>query len=186
MAALDLSDVGYATNADHGAGCNVHPPAKQFCGERLANSALAVRYGRPVLWRSPSYKSALARITTDARGTSTVTVTVNLQDVSPSGLTTDVHPYNYVDGLDCQQYIYRTDVQCAWASIRIESRFSQYTLNATVTVGEGVSTLVLQAVAGDQVTRVTASTYGWGAIPLLNAYDKGTWLPVLPWSRPLL
>ena len=29
LAALALPNVGYATNADHGAGCNIHPPGKQ-------------------------------------------------------------------------------------------------------------------------------------------------------------
>ena len=25
-----LENIGYATNADHGAGCNIHPPPKQY------------------------------------------------------------------------------------------------------------------------------------------------------------
>jgi hypothetical protein len=29
MEALKLQKVGYGTNADHGAGCNIHPPPKQ-------------------------------------------------------------------------------------------------------------------------------------------------------------
>ena len=39
MEALRLPMVGYATNADHGAGCNIHPPPKQYCGARLGNPA---------------------------------------------------------------------------------------------------------------------------------------------------
>ena len=58
MAALALEKVAYATNADHGAGCNIHPPAKQFCGERLGNSALALVYGRDISWKSPTFASA--------------------------------------------------------------------------------------------------------------------------------
>ena len=50
MAAVALPNVGYATNADHGAGCNIHPPAKKFSGVRLGNSALALAYGKPVAW----------------------------------------------------------------------------------------------------------------------------------------
>ena len=26
-----------------------------------------------------------------------------------------------------------------------------------------------------------ASRYGWGAVPMMSLYDKGTDLPVLPW-----
>merc|ERR1740117_782891 len=36
MAALALPNVGYATNADHGFGCSIHPAAKQYCSVRLA------------------------------------------------------------------------------------------------------------------------------------------------------
>ena len=28
--ALKLPNVGYSTNADHGAGCNIHPPPKEL------------------------------------------------------------------------------------------------------------------------------------------------------------
>lgn len=38
MKALELPSVGYATNADHGLGCNIHPAAKQcvsLCTEVL-------------------------------------------------------------------------------------------------------------------------------------------------------
>ena len=30
---------------------------------------------------------------------------------------------------------------------------------------------------------VGGTSYGWGAIPLLSVYDKGTGLPVLPWHE---
>ena len=51
MAAATLPTVGWATNADKGDGCNIHPPAKQFCAHRLAAASLALRYSTP---RSPS------------------------------------------------------------------------------------------------------------------------------------
>merc|ERR1719293_625046 len=60
MSALELPKVGYATNADHGAGCNIHPPPKQYCAQRLAKSAMALEYGSQVAWRSPSFKSQVA------------------------------------------------------------------------------------------------------------------------------
>ena len=38
----------YATNADHGMGCNIHPAAKQYVSKRLATSALALHYKQQV------------------------------------------------------------------------------------------------------------------------------------------
>jgi len=40
MSALSLPNVGYATNADHGAGCNLHPSTKQYCAKRLPSALL--------------------------------------------------------------------------------------------------------------------------------------------------
>ena len=45
MAAAALPHVGWATNADVGYGCNIHPPTKQIIGARLGDSALAVAHG---------------------------------------------------------------------------------------------------------------------------------------------
>ena len=45
MAALRLRQVGYATAADHGDGCDIHPRNKKPVGVRLGNSALALVYG---------------------------------------------------------------------------------------------------------------------------------------------
>merc|ERR1719240_217710 len=60
MAAMALPNIGYATNADHGAGCNIHPPSKQYCAQRLAKSALALQYGKAIAWKSPSFASSVA------------------------------------------------------------------------------------------------------------------------------
>lgn len=169
MQALKLPKIGYATNADHGAGCNIHPPSKQFCGKRLGNSALAIQYGKQKQWRSPSYKFASATV---KDGIATVSVT--LADVGESGLTTDVYPANYVPKLICAN-----NTNCAWASIELASGDS---LNATVTASG--SALLLQA-AVPKGAVITASSYGWGPIPLMSAYDVVTQLPVLPWKRNL-
>ena len=83
MAALTLPKVGYATNADHGAGCNIHPPPKQYCATRLANSALALQYNKPTAWKSPSFASQ--KCNSPAVGS----VTVTLQDVGGNGLRDD-------------------------------------------------------------------------------------------------
>ena len=75
MAALSPSSrkIGYATNADHGAGCNVHPPDKQYCGARLGDSALALQYGQDdVAWKSPSYYSKATATTAQAAAATTV------------------------------------------------------------------------------------------------------------------
>jgi hypothetical protein len=167
MQALKLPKVGYATNADHGAGCNIHPPSKQFCGKRLGDSALSIHYGKQKQWRSPSYQSATAAVEDGV-----ATVSVALADVGKSGLTTDVYPANYVPKLQCVN-----NTNCAWASIELASGDS---LNATVTASG--KDLLLQAAAPKDAV-IIASSYGWGPIPLMNAYDVVTQLPVLPWKR---
>ena len=119
MAAAKLHNVGWVTNADLGAGCNVHPPRKATVGARLANAALGLIYSNDssaaapkAPWRSPSYKRMVATTaTTLAEGTSravptaaaaaaavvtVVAVTVQLNDPAPLKL---VYPPNYA-GLD--------------------------------------------------------------------------------------
>ena len=100
LSALTLPNVGYATNADHGDGCNIHPPAKQWVGTRLANTALALQYGKSVVWKSPSFASASGGVVTRHAGAaagaaSVVSVTVDLDNVGSRGLTTDVYPWNW-------------------------------------------------------------------------------------------
>merc|ERR1712166_90588 len=73
----------YATNADYGAGGNIHPPYKQHAGARLANAALAEVYGQPVNWRSPTYMSA---VVTGFDPLIEADVTIWLRDVTPAGL----------------------------------------------------------------------------------------------------
>lgn len=180
MAALQLPKVGYATNADHGAGCNIHPPPKQYCGIRLGNSALALHYNQKIAWQSPSYMSASVAIST-----TTVTVTVSLADVSNLGLTTDIYPFNYIPGLNCTTLDTTTPGTCAWAAIEFGG---MGWVNASVTVSGGQK-LLLEAAAPSTIdmaaVSVVATAYAWGPIPLMNAYDKGTKLPVLPWNRTL-
>ena len=54
--------VAWATNADHGYGCDIHPRAKQAIGKRLARGALAVRYKLDESWLSPTYGLSLIHI----------------------------------------------------------------------------------------------------------------------------
>jgi len=173
MTALKLSNVGYAVNADHGAGCNIHPPPKQFCGERLGNSALALQYGKKINWKSPSYVSAIESVAS----ANAVQAIVTLADVGISGLTTDIYPANYVPGMNCTALDEKTPGTCAWGAIEISGTGW---VNASV-VAQG-QTLLLQA---SGTGKVLATAYGWGPIPLMTAYDKSTMLPVLPWNNTL-
>ena len=59
-AAVTKQGAAYAVNSDHGAGCDIHPPPKQFCGRRLGDSALAMVYNQKISWQSPSYKAVKA------------------------------------------------------------------------------------------------------------------------------
>lgn len=188
LQSLKLPNVGYATNADHGAGCYIHPPAKQFCGKRLADSALALTYKKSLPWRSPSYLSSSASIAGDL-----VAVEVTLADVGEQGLTIDVYPANYAtlpegkihyDPPDCTQLNSVTPGTCAWAAIHLANLGW---VNATVAPsagGDGL-TLSVKAEGVRNVDEILGNAYAWGPIPLMNAYDKGSALPVLPWNRSL-
>jgi len=186
LTALELPHVGLVTNADHGNGCNIHPPAKQFVGERLGNAALALVNGQPLLWRSPSYSSAQVRGGAQDR----VRVAVTIHDVGPEGLTTDVLPYNTLaypwqnqTALNCSDL--GLHGYCAWGAVEVDG-FGW--LNATVSADEAdAAILVLDAVlpiASLDVT-VTGTAYAFGSVPMMNAYDRASGLPVLPWNRSL-
>jgi len=201
MSALELPNVGYATNVDHGNGCNIHPGPKQYIGARLALSALSLNYGRSVSWKSPTYSSA--QQLNQQSGSNTVSLLVRLKDVSALGLET-VYPFNYVQPsggdnappsvVDCTAtYPVSPTVngsmatQCAWGSLSVEG---SGWLNATTTVQPGGQSILLTATLPNQATlphnavaRVAGSAYGWGPIPMLSVYDKSTKLPVLPWNE---
>lgn len=111
-----------------------------------------------------------------------VSVTIALQDVSERGLTTDVYPYNYahMSPEQCIERNVNNTLVCAWASLQFAS--SEW-VNATVGVDASGTALTLSAPARKGQTGVIATAYGWGPVPMLNAYDQGTNLPVLPWNR---
>jgi hypothetical protein len=184
--ALKLPDVGYATNADHGAGCNIHPPPKQYCATRLGNSALAIAYKQPIQWKSPTFKSATSTSVAHPTepNTAAVSVTVSLNDASVTGMDTNTYPFNYVNGVDCTALNAKTPNTCAWAAVMSNGKW----VNATATSSGAnlvlTADVALDTTAGETVSSSapTGSSYGWGAIPMMNAYDKGTGLPVLPWN----
>ena len=242
MAALALPHVGYATNADHGDGCAIHPAAKQYCSVRLARSALAMHYNRTAIaWKSPSYKSATLLSVVPladssggdsgnngggagaggAGGGSTVSVSVSLHDVSAAGLHA-IYPANYdppqigsnwshIPGAsgfghtDCSatfpatwpngtNYNASMELQCAWASIEVGGAWHNASANVgasgkemVLTAAVPASSVVAAAAAavGGVPLVATATSYGWGPIPMMNIYNKDSDLPVLAWNKPL-
>ena len=225
MSALDLlPNIGYATNADHGHGCDIHPPSKQHCGKRLGRSALALRYGHRIRWKSPSYDKS-RRLSSTARTTTTtltnahsngtaavqvsetemleVEVSVVLRDVSPEGLYLLDVPYNERDD-DADDGGFRFDCSahppgiCGYPSILLNDGGGWRTATLALPspspskdVPPGTVTLrasVAVRSRGDSGNRgdvaVLATSYGWGGVPMMTLYDRGTDLPVLPWKEP--
>ena len=189
MSAMRLDMVGYATNADHGAGCNIHPPPKQYVGVRLGNSALALIYKQPAhshTWKSPSFGAHRAVVASPATA-HTLSLVIDIDDVS-SELTADIYPWNYGRGstprFNCSANHMGVETNvCSWASL-LTSRGDW--LNASVSV-VGRATLQLTAAMSQSPVnsaglRVVGSSYGWGAVPMLSVYDRATMLPLLPWN----
>jgi hypothetical protein len=199
LAADSLPNIGWATNADRGDVCNIHPGAKQFCGRRLADSALALIHGHAAAWRSPRFSGA-KQLAGAAAAAGTIAVAVSLTDVGAAGLDADVYPWNMdplkhagenrsvtncTMGSAVNNVANQSANQCAWAGIEVEG---VGWLNATVTASADGGSLRLQAdlpqgAGAGAEPRVTGSAYGWGAIPMMNAYDRASGLPVLAWNR---
>ena len=76
-------------------------------------------------------------------------------------------------------------LRCAWAELQLADGVW---VNATIAiVASSPAALTLTAaaapLAGAGAGPPLASRYGWGAVPMLSVYDKGTGLPLLPWSE---
>jgi len=69
-----------------------------------------------------------------------------------------------------------------WASIQVDGAGW---LNATVTAAPGGQQLVLQSALPSNISKatITATSYAYGPVAFMNAYDKATGLPVLQWNR---
>lgn len=173
------SNFAYATNADYGFGGNIHPPYKQHPGKRLANAAMAINYKKPINWRSPTYASAKA--------TGPGEVTVELNDVE-AGLVTKP-PFNLRAEKDCAGLNAKTPRTCAWAELQFNDAGKTW-MNATVSIHANRKSLVLSAEPPSGASGIIASSYGWGAVPMMVVYrsdmdgDDGQ-LPVLTWKRDL-
>jgi hypothetical protein len=205
MLAAKLPNVGWATNADKGDTCNIHPGAKQFCGRRLGDSALALVYKQGNAWRSPQYSSAKTIVPPSSPSTSSpagnvVAIEVSLLDVGATGLSTQ-YPWNMnpeqhegenrtvtnctMGSAKINNVKNQTGNQCAWAAIAVEGHgWVNATVSATGTSLKLEATLPTAVRAG--AAKVIGSAYGWGPIPMMNAYDKTTGLPVLPWNRTIV
>lgn len=206
MKALGLpGKIGYATNADHGLGCNVHPTDKTFCGIRLANSALALQYRHQIEWQSPTYSKAsvvlgkidvAVEVDVDKKMNGGPFVVIEFQDVSDQGLYLLDNPYN--NRLDPKQFNCTTKIEgtCAGPMVLLNGEIGW--VDATVELqanGKSVimkpttSTTSTTAIVGKQYydygqdTVILATSYGWGSVPMMTLYDKGTDLPVLGWNE---
>jgi sialate O-acetylesterase len=174
----EIPNFAYATNADYGAGRNIHPPYKQHCGQRLANAALSIVYEKGINWRSPTYQSA--------EQTGVGEVTVWLRDVLEAGLTLKT-PFNLHTAGDCTALNAKTPQSCAWSSIQFDDPARSW-VNATVSLSRDRMAIVLTATPPDGAGGALATSYGWGAIPMLSVYradmaGEDGQLPVLPWNR---
>ena len=76
-------------------------------------------------------------------------------------------------------------LRCAWAELQLaDGKW----VNATIAIiASSPAALTLTAaaapLAGAGAGPPLASRYGWGTVPMLSVYDKGTGLPLLPWSE---
>jgi len=178
MAALKLpGKIGYATNADHGEGCNIHPRDKKPCGKRLGDSALALQYGKQIHWRSPTYVKANTLLETPTANDAeqSPSIVIEFGHVSDKGLYFMEKPFNDINGLDCSKQLPDT---CAWPQVLLNGKGW---VNATLSL-QGRNQVVMTAADG-MTGQIVATSYAWGAIPMMTIYDAGTNLPVLQWRE---
>jgi hypothetical protein len=166
-------------------------PPKQFCGKRLANSALALQGGCDCNhhWKSPSYANSSNSVTVKwdpklHKYQVSHMATIDLVDVSSKGLYMLETPYNSLNGtLDCSKLIAGT---CAWASIKLAQAGW---VNATVSIqatNQVVLTVTSSSHDGTDLSQddtMEATSYGWGSVPMMTLYDAGSDLPIMPWKK---
>ena len=180
-----LQNFALVTNADYGAGGNIHPPYKQHVGERLANAAMAIVYNQHINWRSPTFKSATA-------GTKLGEMTIALNDVEAAGLTLkpafNAHTATVGTHSDnCTALNAITPGTCAWASIQFDDAKKSW-VNATVGLTSDKKSITLTAPPPVGASSPIATSMGWGSIPMMVVYradmqGEDGQLPVLPWNR---
>lgn len=133
----------------------------------MAQSALAIAYGKSALWKSPAYASATA----DASS-----ATITLTDVTSGGLV--LLPSANVGTVDCT----KSAGQCGWASLQFNDAAATW-VNATVSLTADAKGIVLTAPPPAGSSAVVATSYAWAAIPFMTVYSADADLPVLAWKR---
>jgi hypothetical protein len=176
-----IPNFAYATNADYGAGGNIHPTCKQYPGARLANAALSKVYHQGINWRSPTYASAMP--------TGSGKLIVYLNDVTDAGLVVK-YSHNAQTAGNCAKLNTKAPYTCAWAGLQFNDA-NQSWVNASISLGADKLSMVLSAIPPSGASAIIGSSYGWGAIPMMTVYRAdmaGTdgQLPVLPWKRELM
>mgnify|MGYP006088031751 CR=1 FL=1 len=189
MSAMTLPYVAYVTNADHGNGCGIHPPDKQFPGMRLGRAALNLVYGQTaIIWNSPTYKSAF--VAPVDRSTGELSVTIALNDVGRDGLHL-IYPYNqgkldrsHTTCASLEKPSLNETATCGWAAIQVSDVWhnASITLTADGTAIE-LSVALEEWKRGDVEVVATATRYGYAPIPMMSVYDLSSDLPLLSWNR---
>ena len=185
MQAMQLpGKVGYATNADHGDGCNIHPPDKRFCAVRLGNSALALQYGKQIAWRSPTYSKASMFY---MYGVPYVEIQLHDITTDQDGLYLLDAPYNQLppEQLNCTALSEGTCVSSR-VFLDYDNDAGGGWVDATLALSEDGNKVILRPTDTSNTTsttKITRTSYGWGSIPMMTLYDKGTDLPVLGWNE---
>ncbi|HPD15291.1 MAG TPA: sialate O-acetylesterase [Planctomycetota bacterium] len=164
---LALPKTGQACIIDVGEAKDIHPRNKQDVGKRLALAALAIEYGKELVYSGPRFDKMTiegnkARIAFKHVGGGLVAKP--LEDMKPNGPTldkrfgvdiADLRPKSEVQGFA----IAGEDLKFVWAEARID--------------GETV------VVSSPKVEKPVAVRYAWGNNPICNLYNKAD-LPACP------
>ena len=179
MAALNLPNVGYASGVDIGDVSSpygsIHPRAKRAVGNRLANAALALNYGKTEIpWKSPSYRSISTHVENGV-----VTANVTLDNV-PTSLTL-LDPPMIPTSPYCQAVkggvVAPDPTACAWFTLFGDAG---EVINATsVTLTDDQKGLVLSANVSNK-PNIIATSFGYGNWPVNMIYSNEG-LPLEPW-----
>lgn len=167
---LSLPKTGQACIIDIGEAKDIHPRNKQDVGKRLALAALAIEYGKDIVYSGPRFdkmtvEGAKARISFKKDTLGGSLVAKPFADMQPYGptlqkrfeveLTPELRPKSEVYGFA----IAGDDKKFVWAEAKID--------------GDTV------VVSSPDVPKPVAVRYAWGNTPVCNLYNKAD-LPACP------
>merc|ERR1712032_952210 len=89
-------------------------------------------------------------------------------DVTDAGLVLKP-PANAEHERDCAALNAKIARTCAWAELQFNDANLSW-VNASVAIGADKMTMVLSAVPPSGATGIIASSYGWGAVPMMTVY----------------